>query len=75
MYYSHKLKLSRSRVEELTTEMGLERGPWWSFVKRKFMMNEGSEGNNLGKTQEEKVIINYFKAIQLQLSYNLMCMT
>lgn len=28
-----------------------------------------------GKTQEEKVIINYFKAIQLQLSYNLMCMT
>ncbi len=44
----------------------------WSFVQSKFMMNEGSEGNNLLKeTQAKEVIMNSFKAI-LQLSYDLM---
>jgi len=41
-------------VEELTTEIGLERGPWWSFVHRKLMMYEGSEGNNLLKVRQTR---------------------
>ncbi len=44
----------KCRVMELTTEMGLERGPGWSFVQCKFMMNEGSEGNNLLKERHKQ---------------------
>lgn len=50
--FNNKLPESM-RSGELTTEMGLVRWSWWSFVQGKAIMNKGSQGNNLPRVKHK----------------------